>query len=329
MGFNVQEEVTVMNSRLQSLEKWYHGLNVNYTSIPELVSGDASFRKFYRVPEGILMDAPPATEKNREFIELSSLYLKNGVRVPRVKAFNLEDGFLLVEDLGSVTFANKRTDENRVSLYNQAVDFLLGMTRVDASGLPAYDGEFILRENGICTEWYFNKSRKVNLSEEESLIIARAGELMIANSLEQPQIAMHRDYHSRNIMITGDDGLALVDFQDTVKGPLTYDLASLLLDCYYELPLPELDGYIERAYGMYCSCGIIPGVSLEKFRRWLFITALQRHFKCAGIFNRLHLRDGKPGYLKDIPLVLKYIDRETSMFDDFRDLRDLFRKYPQ
>ena len=322
-----------MNSRYEDLLNWYFNLTKD-TTIPVLISGDASFRKFYRTNNGILMDAPPSTEKNKEFVSLSKLLRKNDVHVPEIYAVDYEKGFLLVEDLGDNTLASIRSDENRLSIYKCAIDYLKKISQVNANELNIYDKDFIVRENLICHEWCFEKSLKLALSNKDKAIISDAENIMVLNDLEQPQIAVHRDYHSRNIMclnncskVLCDKDLALVDFQDMVKGPFSYDLVSLLKDCYYKLPQDELKECLEFAYMMYLELGIITNLSYSQFERYFDITGLQRHYKCLGIFNRLAIRDGKDKYMKDLPLVKEYIMTVTQKYDELHDFSYLIERY--
>ncbi len=314
-----------MNDRFIELEKWYRASYPSDSEAITMVSGDASFRKFYRAKQGILMDAPPATEKNVEFINLSNLLNKYGISAPVVKKYDLEKGVLLVSDLGNETFAKIRNSDNMENLYFQAVDLLIKFSDVPTDALPVYDQAFILREDNICREWYFEKTRGQVLSGKPKEIFESCENLWLQNDLDMPQIAVHRDYHSRNIMYK-DGNLSVVDFQDMVKGPLTYDLASLLKDCYFRLPKELIKKCIERAWKGYTAKGIITNVSLEKFTKWLDYAALQRHVKCVGIFRRLFLRDNKPGYLGDIPLVIDYIKETSNKYAELNELSSLFQE---
>ena len=311
--------------RFRALEAWYRGLYPDSADPLIMVSGDASFRKFYRCRQGILMDAPPETEKNKEFIELSRLLNAGGVKAPEVLEADLEQGFLLVSDLGNTTLARARNPDNESLLYEKAADLLGNMARIPCSDLPPYDEAFLDREAGICLEWYFAKGEGHPLEGDDLKTFNRMKELWSQAFLEQPVIAVHRDYHSRNIMLLPDGSLAVVDFQDMVKGPLTYDLVSLIGDCYYEMPADLRERILSRAYNMYQDSGLISGVSPELFRKWCDFTMLQRHVKCIGIFRRLFLRDGKSGYLGDIPRVMRYIRSCVSRHEELTPLWDLLR----
>ncbi|WP_019000909.1 aminoglycoside phosphotransferase family protein [Succinimonas amylolytica] len=313
-----------LSERFRELDSWYRGICPDDMMSLEMVSGDASFRKFYRSRHGILMDAPPETEKNREFMEYSRLLNSAGVLAPEVLAADISRGFLLVSDLGNNTFASVRTSENEKVLYERATDLLINMTRVPCATLPPYDQAFLDREAGICLEWYFEKGEGQSLRGNTLETFDHMKDLWSRVFLEQPVIAVHRDYHSRNIMVLKDGSLAVVDFQDMVRGPLTYDLVSLVGDCYYELSQELRDDLLGRAYDNYSHAGFLSGVSYGHFERWCDFTMLQRHVKCVGIFRRLYLRDGKSGYLKDIPRVMRYIKSCTEKYGELKPLWDLF-----
>lgn len=325
---NINRETDNMeNNRFQQMQSWYSSLYPQDNEIPVMVSGDASFRKFYRTNNGILMDAPPSTEKNKEFIELSNLYNHYNVHVPKVFNYDISNGFLLVEDLGNSTLASVRTDANQEKLYMQCVDLLGDIAKISTSTLPIYDDKFILRENQIGIDWFLKNKFGRDLTEQELSIIDKANKILIENDLSQPQIAMHRDFHGRNIMyLDGVDKLALVDFQDTVKGPMCYDLVSLLRDCYYEMPVELLEKLIYKSYVMYSDIGLFSKntISIDEFTRMVDLTGLQRHFKCVGIFKRLALRDNKTKYLDDIPLVIKYIKQVCAKYKELEEFADLF-----
>ncbi|MGN1393328.1 MAG: aminoglycoside phosphotransferase family protein [Succinivibrionaceae bacterium] len=317
-----------MNERFIKLELWYRQLYKNNIPI-SMISGDASNRKFYRCADGVLMDAPPKTEKNEIFIKLSSLLNNHNVKTPKVLNYDLEKGFILVSDLGNCTFEEKikKSSQEIIDLYyTKAVLFLKNLVNVPTNELEVYDANFIIRENNICNEWYFDKVLNKKFSKKQKTVIENFNNLVIANSLKQPQIAMHRDYHCRNIMVLPNEELAVVDFQDMVKGPLTYDLVSLLKDCYYEMPQKLIEKLLNEAYLMYKELKIINNVSFDEFVKFFDLTGLQRHYKCLGIFNRLKLRDGKSRYQEYLPLVKKYIIQICEKYSELYDLGELIRE---
>lgn len=304
---------------------------------PTLICGDASNRKFYRVPEGILMDAPCTTEKNHEFVDIASRLQNAKILAPRVLAVDYENGFLLVTDLGTSSFADLikacGTDQQKLrSLYLQAIDTMVELTKVDTTNLPLYDEAFIKREDDICRDYYF-KAHDISLSASEAQIFQVAEKIWTEADLKAPLVAMHRDYHSRNIMTPIDklnpnkSQIGLIDFQDMVKGPLGYDLASLIRDCYVELPLELVDELLSYAFNRYDECFLHGASSLAEFTRLVDLAGLQRHVKCLGIFNRLALRDGKQGYLKNLPLVEKYVFTVATKYPELTDFANLMHHY--
>ena len=290
---------------------------------PVIVSGDASFRKYYRYGDRIYVDAPPATEKNREFVELSSVYNRYGIPVPKVYEADLQNGYLCVEDLGDVMFSSRLNDSNSMhEMYLKATDLLLKIASVSEKFTP-FDEEFIRREDQIFIDWYLDAhlGRKL-IGSDEKVWNQTVGQL-VDNCLAQPQVAMHRDFHCRNIMIRQDGSLALVDFQDTVTGPVTYDLVSLIKDCYITLD-PELRNEVIRyAFDGYSSMGILKNKSLEEFEFFLDLTGMQRHLKAIGIFCRLLHRDGKDGYLQYLPRTFDYVREVSSKYSVLGDFKIL------
>ena len=289
---------------------------------PEMVSGDASFRKSYRFRELIYVDAPPATEKNREFVYLSEVYNRSGVHVPRILAADLLNGYLCVEDLGRLMFSEAAAGDRLEDMYRRAVDLLPSLARISGSFQP-FDREFVLRELQIFLDWYLGARLGRTLDPAERQIWDQAADLMAATCAAQPQITMHRDFHSRNIMVTDDGSLALVDFQDTVTGPLTYDLVSLVKDCYVTLEPAFREELTERAREAFLREGIICGISREEFARWVDLTGMQRHLKAAGIFCRLLHRDGRDGYLRYLPRTCGYIREVAGRVPELGDFAAL------
>jgi len=276
----------------------------------QLASSDASFRRYFRIktPDGsfVVMDAPPDKENIDAFIYVANLLTKINVNVPIIFQQNTEEGFLLLEDFGSLCFLDQLTVDNASSLYASAFDALLliqSQTSIEHCGLPAYNPALLQRELGIFEDWFLHESLDVFVPDQ---LWTRLCELLINSALEQPQVCVHRDYHSRNLMVLTDDSPGIIDFQDAVIGPITYDLVSLLRDCYISWP-PELiaqwrSDYYQRLVGLE-----LIAVRPEQFKRWFDLMGLQRHLKAIGIFSRLHLRDSKSTYLKDIPRTLNYV----------------------
>ncbi len=288
---------------------------------PTMISGDASFRKYYRFGDKVYVDAPPATEKNQEFIALSKIYNDNGIWVPKVYSYDLERGFLCIEDLGNQMFSSYLDSDKIPQLYRQAVDVLFDIALIPNRFEP-FDEAFIRREDQIFLDWYLGAHLNRKLSTAGQRVWESLMQLLIKNSLSQEQIAMHRDFHCRNIMIA-DGRLALVDFQDTVTGPLTYDLVSLLKDCYYTLDLQLRSELLYYAYEGFCSRKILKNLSRDAFEHGFDLTGLQRHLKAIGIFCRLLHRDSKDNYLQYLPRTFSYVQDVCGKHEELADFGHL------
>ncbi len=312
--------------RTISLLDWLENDLLMIVDSCQLASSDASFRRYFRIktPEGsfVVMDAPPDKENTENFIRVAELLAQIKVNVPIIFQQNTVEGFLLLEDFGSQCFLDQLTLENATALYSSAFDALLLMqsqTSIEHCDLPAYNEALLQRELGIFEEWFLHECLDTPIPAE---IWAHLSEVLINSALDQPRVCVHRDYHSRNLMFLTDDSPGIIDFQDAVIGPITYDLVSLLRDCYISWS-PELierwrNDYYQRLVGL-----DLIAVSPEQFKRWFDLMGLQRHLKAIGIFSRLHLRDGKSTYLNDIPRTLTYVLAvcadypELSAFSDF------------
>lgn len=275
------------------------------------LGGDASFRRYYRAGGFIISDSPPDTQKNREFYEIDEALCARGIRVPRIIKADFEHGFFLQEDLGDVSFARATAEGDAGALYEKAIGLACTLASSQIAGLPPFDGDFIKLEFGIFTKWWLSERHGIALSTgDEALLDSTLGFFQeICKS--QRQVPMHRDFHSRNIMVK-DGRLCLIDFQDMVRGPLCYDCASLIFDCYVKLDGGLARRLESRFFNEAAKAGLCGSWSFEDFRRHLLGTSLQRHVKVLGIFSRLHLRDGKDGYLKDLPRVLGYCISESE-----------------
>ena len=283
----------------------------------EALGGDASLRRYFRTDGFIAVDSPPSSQKNAEFLRIAQALSLKGVRVPKILSSDLENGYLLEEDLGNLMFSDVINGEQRSQWYQRALKLLPDIASVETP-LPAFDKDFIAFEFSIFTEWLLDKSLHLVLNKAEKQMLNHTLSVLSQACLSQPQVAMHRDFHSRNLMVCGDE-LVVIDFQDMVKGPLTYDAASLIFDCYIRLPDDLVVFLIQKAYENLQS--LCKEYSQSEFKRLLLLVSLQRHLKVLGIFNRLNLRDGKPSYLKDLPRVLAYA-LDESMACGLYDLHD-------
>lgn len=289
-------------------------------------SSDASFRRYFRVetPDGavILMDAPPEQENSRPFVDVAERLLAAGVNAPRILAADLELGFLLLSDLGNEVYLGQLDEDRADALYGDALDALVAMQRhARCDGLPDYDTDLLQREMMLFPDWLLERHLGLDLADARTQL-ATTFDRLADCALEQPRVFVHRDYHSRNLMRTQHDNPGILDFQDAVRGPVTYDLVSLLRDCYIAWPPERIDRWIEQYRRLAGEAGIDTGDAVT-FRRWFDLMGVQRHLKASGIFARLHHRDGKPGYLADIPRTWGYIRSLLGRHEELQPLADV------
>ncbi len=250
-------------------------------------------------------------KKNHEFVRNAAALLARQLLAPEVKAVDYEQGLLAVSDLGDTQLISRLNEHNVLAWYGKAIDLLPRLGAVDLA-LEPFDAAFMARENSIFPEWLLGHHLKLTLSDEEQQLLDETFACLTTCNLAQPQGVMHRDFHSRNLMVCGGDTpesstLAIIDFQDMVIGPLTYDLVSLLKDCYVRWSDEVIDEGMRHGFATLQQAGLLGELDYASFRRDADLTGMQRHLKAAGIFTRLYHRDGKPGYLKDIPRTLGYV----------------------
>lgn len=295
-------------------------------------SADASFRSYWRTHHDgrswIVMDSPPAQEDPRPWLEIGTRLSTAGLHVPTVKACDLEQGFLLIEDLGSQLYLPALNDDTVDALYGDAMDALLRMQRdAETAGLLPYDHAFLQRELEIMPEWFLRRHLGYTPECEEWDVLESAFTVLLHNALEQPRSFVHRDYHSRNLLVTARNNPGIIDFQGALHGPITYDLASLLRDCYIVWDRARVVGWVESYRQRLQAAQLIDvNVGPQRFRRWFDLIGLQRHIKVLGIFCRLGYRDGKLGYLDDLPRVYDYVIDVAGAYPELADLVALLRR---
>ncbi len=273
------------------------------------------------------MDAPPENEDCRPFVAVARHLGELGLNVPVIHAADLEQGFLLLSDLGSEHYLDLLEQGQRDRLYADALSALKVMQACGKrDGLPLYSSELLLQEMGLFPEWLLGRHLGLTLDADERQILDRLFELLVANALEQPQVFVHRDYHSRNLLVTSVLNPGILDFQDAVVGPVTYDLVSLLKDCYISWPRERVKEWVFGYYELALESGVLHKEHEEVFLRWFDLMGVQRHLKASGIFARLNIRDGKPGYLKDIPRTLGYIVELAPEYPELEQLAGLVSK---
>ncbi|MCQ8182170.1 phosphotransferase [Methylomonas sp. SURF-1] len=314
--------------RLAALVDWLQrDLSLDIRQISP-ASSDASFRRYFRVAHSggvqIAMDAPPEKENCAAFIRVAGLMRDAGIHVPAVYHSDTRQGFLLLEDLGSENLLDRLNPEAADTLYAKALDSLFELQRnVDSATcqLPEYDAAFIERELGIFYEWFLQKLVGLELPQR---LTTRLNRILIDSALAQPRVCVHRDYHSRNLMLPANGSLGVIDFQDAVVGPISYDPVSLLRDCYVAWPEHRVDEWA-RSYHARLLAGGLLQADYAQFRRWFDLMGMQRHLKAIGIFSRLHLRDGKPNYLADIPRTFAYVESVCARYPEL----DEFHRFLQ
>jgi aminoglycoside/choline kinase family phosphotransferase len=321
-----------MPERIELLKKWLTEV-VDMRDI-ELypASGDASFRRYFRMEleDGstrIAMDAPPAQEDCRPYVQIATALEALGMHVPHIYAQDLEQGFLLLSDLGSELYLDLLKADTAERLYGDALSALLIIqSGGPREGLPPYDRKLLLQEMELFREWLVGRQLGLHLNPDEQRMLDTVFTFLADSALAQPQVCVHRDYHSRNLMRTPAPSPGILDFQDAVVGPVTYDLVSLLRDCYIRWPREQVQAWAMDYYLQALQSGVLEKEHEGEFLRWFDLMGVQRHLKAAGIFARLNQRDGKPGYLKDIPRTLGYIVELTPDYPELAGLGALIEQ---
>lgn len=321
--------------RLQQLGAWLADVFGDDDFSLAVASADASFRRYFRVSRrgetSIAMDAPPDKEDIEPYVRIAGMLVGVGVNAPRVLACDMAKGFVLSSDLGTRTYLAELAEPSRADeLYRDAMAALVRMQsrmQEQAGTLPPYDDALLRREMALFPEWFCGRHLGLELEDRHMKVIGAMFDVLVAEASKQPRVFVHRDYHSRNLMV-GDGARyganpGILDFQDAVYGPVTYDLVSLLKDCYICWPTERVRGWVAQFREMAASEGIGVGATLEEFERWFDFMGVQRHLKVLGIFARLFHRDGKPGYLKDLPLTLKYVREAVARYAELQPLRQL------
>lgn len=321
------------DAREQALSAWFRAVAPDLASegmAGELVavSGDASFRRYFRGYAGdqpcILMDAPPELEDCGPFLRLARILREGGVNVPRVLAVDSGQGFICLEDFGAVLFLDSLASGSSAdTLYARAMDQLLLIQQIPAQVLavPAYDAALLQREMALFRDWLCLQLLGLELSSSCEQLLHETFEFLCAAALAQPVAGVHRDFHSRNLMDRGEAAPGVIDFQDAVWGPLSYDLVSLLKDCYIAWPRDRVLGWLGEYHGRALAAGL-PVPAMASFIRDVDLMGVQRHLKASGIFARLWLRDGKRGYLQDIPRTLAHITALAGLYPELSPFID-------
>jgi aminoglycoside/choline kinase family phosphotransferase len=329
-------QIMSSDPRLETLRLWLAARPGFGIKRLEPASADASFRRYFRLwPVGggslIVMDAPPDKEDLATYLRVSRLLEQCGMHVPHVHADDTLQGYAVLEDLGGthmLTALNEGADPG--VLYGDALAALADLQlRGDAASgqLPPYDAATLWREMQLLPDWYCARHLGIDLDVAESEVLAATFELLIVDALAQPRVFVHRDYHSRNLMMTAARSPGVIDFQDALRGPVGYDLASLLKDCYIAWPRARVESWVAQFREQLLAAGpsgaALAGESQQQFLRWFDLIGLQRHIKVLGIFARLCWRDGKSGYLADLPRTLQYVRDVAAAYPELAQFHEL------
>lgn len=314
--------------RLQRLTAWTRNHLPNAQLAP--ASADASFRRYFRAVNDsgsyIVMDAPPSHEDCTPFLHVARLFRAAGANTPEILAENLEEGFLLLSDFGNTTYLTALNDNTADRLYRDANQALIQIQLASRPGeLPEYDAELLLREMRLFPDWYVARHLGIELTEAQRGIVETAFAAILANNLAQPRVYVHRDWHSRNLMVT-DPNPGVLDFQDAVYGPISYDLVSIYKDAYIHWDEERVLDWVIRYWESARRAGLPLPADFGDFYRDFEWMGIQRHIKVLGIFARLYHRDGKDGYLKDMPLVLAYLKKACGRYNGLGDFLRLLEE---
>ena len=329
----VSAKAGILTQRETEMQEWLQAQWAAGSFQITPLAGDASFRRYFRAIDEqrrsyIVMDAPPAREDCRPFVALARFFREQGIVTPQVYAEDLDRGFLLLEDFGDELLLNSLSPQTVDGYYHQAMQQLLRFVRINTTDaqshyvLPQYDASLLTQEMRLFCDWYLLRYRNINLSAGQLDSIESVFQLLTHSALAQPQVCVHRDFHSRNLLVWNKQ-LSVIDFQDAVLGPVTYDLVSLLKDCYITWPEEKIRAWVADFYAQ------LPKAlhggdfgNLSAFQRAFDWMGVQRHLKCLGIFARLAIRDQKPGYLTHLSTVRAYLRSMVKQYHELAILSD-------
>lgn len=325
------------DKRLNALQNWLNEqLKLEFSDISP-ASSDASFRRYFRIQTNdetfIVMDAPPEHESLDEFIHADAALATLNLHAPRIHEQNHDDGFLLLEDLGTRTYLDELDEQTAEHLYSDAIDALItlqsGITSQPETQFPLYSEKLLLDEMKLFELWYLPKHLNKTLSSKQLDILHDTYKVLIDHAISQPQTWVHRDYHSRNLMITKQNNPGIIDFQDMVIGGITYDLVSLFKDCYIEWPREKVINWVKEYYEKASNKLGFINISEQALIKYFDFMGVQRHLKILGIFCRLFYRDKKAQYLNDLPLTKKYLMETCADYNELIPLLDILKNIHQ
>jgi aminoglycoside/choline kinase family phosphotransferase len=324
-----------LDNRLEALTEWTGRMLGAREFEIHTASADASFRRYFRVTVDrqsyIAMDAPPDKGDIQPYVVMARRLHALGLNVPEVLAQDYAQGFLLISDLGERIYLAHLNEQTVERLYGDAMGALVILqagtfANTAAKFLPDYDEPLLRREMEIFREWYLGRHLGRQLTDDQQAVLDEAFARLANTALSQPRVWVHRDFHSRNLMVTPVNNPGILDFQDAVLGPVTYDLVSLLRDCYVAWPRERVEEWAKGYYELALQSGIPAGADEAQFLYWFDLMGVQRHLKAIGIFARLYHRDGKPGYLPEIPRTLSYVQAVSARHSELQPLHALLQK---
>ena len=319
------------NLRQENLTQWVAQFFTCDTIALIPLVGDASFRRYFRCQHAgqsyIVMDAPPALEDCQSFVSIAKHYAEFNLSVPQIFAEDLEQGFLIISDLGDRVLLPQLNAQNSNRHYQRAFRELMKIQAIPAQSrltYPRFDYRLLRQELDHFTEWLLQTHLQLDLSDTDLAMLDRSYDFLIQEAHAQPQVCVHRDYHSRNLMLLADDQIGIIDFQDAVWGPITYDLVSLIRDCYIDWPADKVDAWLQDFYtlaSVHCA-----KIAFKQFQKWFNLMGLQRHLKAMFIFARKFHRDHCPDFLNDIPRTFNYALAESEWADEVNDLHHFLKQ---
>jgi aminoglycoside/choline kinase family phosphotransferase len=317
-----------VSDRTLELQHWLVEVLGSFPADMRPASTDASSRRYWRLgPPGatrIAVDAPPQHEDAARFVRLAGAFRRVGLNTPEVLAADVDRGFLLLSDLGERSYLSTLTVDTADRLYGDAIGALITLQAAEPLGeLPDYDGPFLLRELVLFDQWLLQGLLSIELTSDQRDAMDQAFSHLVASALDQPRVCVHRDFHSRNLMLTEQGNPGVLDFQDAVVGPVTYDLVSLLKDCYIRWDRARIEDWARGWLDQALDAGILGSEHEPNVMAWMDLMGAQRHLKAAGIFARLALRDGRPGYLADVPRTLGYVTEIAAFYPALAPLGEL------
>ncbi|TNF69928.1 MAG: phosphotransferase [Gammaproteobacteria bacterium] len=311
-----------MTFQRSRLKEWVEGYYGDKKIKIDFLAGDASSRRYYRIKKEsktyVLMDASSEKDKLIQFISIGNLFRSEGVKTPEIVHVDIDEGLCLLSDFGDRLLFDMFSEEKENNYYRYCLDELIKINQINGHEVPEYSYEKLIEEAGRMNEWFFEWI-KLKVSSKDKEMLSRLFSQLAEVAKMQPQTTLHRDYHSKNIMMLGSQSLGVIDYQDAVCGPVVYDLVSLLRDCYISWPKQVVNYWVEVYFQMLKSHNVIgEEISLSEFKHWFDWVGMQRHIKCLGIFSCLFIRDGRPNYLEHIPTVVQYV---VSVAEDYPQLK--------